>query len=130
MSTAAAWNWHIDCGGAIDTEHIGGVDDSLLPAGEVGEVLVRGATVMQGYWMNPEASVATLANDWLHTGDIGCLDQALGMRPDGLVLCGSLRKFIKLMMEYFLARSPSGRTVASSLSAVACGPWQAAQPIS
>ena len=48
--------------------------DVPLPPGEAGEVLVRGPTVMAGYWMNPEASAATLANDWLHTGDIGSFD--------------------------------------------------------
>ena len=44
------------------------------PTGEAGEVLVRGATVMAGYWMNPDASAATLANGWLHTGDVGAFD--------------------------------------------------------
>ncbi|MEO8740194.1 MAG: AMP-binding protein [Casimicrobiaceae bacterium] len=48
--------------------------DASLPVGEAGEILVRGATVMQGYWMNPDATAATLANGWLHTGDIGVLD--------------------------------------------------------
>jgi long-chain acyl-CoA synthetase len=48
--------------------------DAPLPAGELGEVLVRGPTVMAGYWMNPDASAATLANGWLHTGDVGVLD--------------------------------------------------------
>ncbi|MEO8674932.1 MAG: AMP-binding protein [Casimicrobiaceae bacterium] len=48
--------------------------DVPLPPGEAGEVLVRGPTVMAGYWMNSEASAATLANDWLHTGDVGSFD--------------------------------------------------------
>ncbi len=48
-------------------------DDRSLPAGEVGEVLVRGATVMRGYWRNPEASARALANGWLHTGDLGSM---------------------------------------------------------
>ncbi|HJW25521.1 MAG TPA: AMP-binding protein [Rhodocyclaceae bacterium] len=53
---------------------IADADDNPLPAGAIGEVLVRGATVMAGYWHNPEASAATLRNGWLHTGDVGCLD--------------------------------------------------------
>ncbi|MCX7176363.1 MAG: AMP-binding protein [Proteobacteria bacterium] len=50
-------------------------EDRSLPSGEVGEVLVRGDTVMAGYLNNPDASARTLAHGWLHTGDIGCLDE-------------------------------------------------------
>jgi long-chain acyl-CoA synthetase len=53
---------------------IGGPDDAPLPTGEVGEVLVRGPTVMREYWGNAEATASTLANGWLHTGDLGALD--------------------------------------------------------
>ena len=49
-------------------------DDRPLPAGEIGEILVRGDTVMAGYWNNPQASAETLRNGWLHTGDVGSLD--------------------------------------------------------
>ena len=55
---------------------IADASDAALPVGEAGEVLVRGPTVMQGYWQNAEASAATLANGWLHTGDIGAIDDA------------------------------------------------------
>jgi long-chain acyl-CoA synthetase len=58
---------------------IGGPGDLPLPAGEVGEVLVRGPTVMREYWRNAEATARTLANGWLHTGDLGVLD------PDGFL---------------------------------------------
>jgi long-chain acyl-CoA synthetase len=53
---------------------IGDPADAPLPTGEAGEVLVRGPTVMAGYWMNPDATARTLAHGWLHTGDVGCLD--------------------------------------------------------
>jgi long-chain acyl-CoA synthetase len=45
-----------------------------LPAGETGEVVVRGETVMPGYWNNPEATAQTLRDGWLKTGDMGQLD--------------------------------------------------------
>ena len=45
-----------------------------LPPGETGEVVVRGDTVMPGYWKNPEATAQALRGGWLYTGDIGSLD--------------------------------------------------------
>jgi len=50
-------------------------DDRPLPSGEIGEILVRGDTVMAGYWNNPGASAETLRNGWLHTGDVGSMDE-------------------------------------------------------
>lgn len=49
-------------------------EDRPLPPGENGEVVVRGDLVMMGYWENPEANAQTLRNGWLHTGDVGYLD--------------------------------------------------------
>lgn len=49
-------------------------DDRPVPTDEPGEVCVRGDCVMRGYLNNPEATAKTLANGWLHTGDIGRLD--------------------------------------------------------
>ncbi|MBS0446015.1 MAG: long-chain fatty acid--CoA ligase [Proteobacteria bacterium] len=49
-------------------------DDRELPRGSVGEVIVRGPNVMQGYWNKPEQTAATLRNGWMHTGDGGRMD--------------------------------------------------------
>lgn len=46
----------------------------ILPAGETGEVCVRGGNVMMGYWRRPEATAQTMREDWLLTGDIGHQD--------------------------------------------------------
>lgn len=45
-----------------------------LGVGEVGELIVRGPQVMQGYWKAPDATASTLRNGWLFTGDIGSMD--------------------------------------------------------
>lgn len=43
--------------------------------GEPGEILLRGPTVFQGYWENPAATADALRDGWLHTGDMGIIDQ-------------------------------------------------------
>jgi len=53
---------------------IGDAQGNPLPAGETGEIMVRGATVMPGYWQNPEATAKTIVNGWLLTGDMGRMD--------------------------------------------------------
>ena len=49
-------------------------EDRELPAGAQGEIAVRGANVMEGYWRKPEETAATLRGGWLHTGDLGTMD--------------------------------------------------------
>jgi len=51
-------------------------EDRDLPPGEVGEILTRSDCVMAGYWNNPQATAQALRGGWLHTGDLGSLDEA------------------------------------------------------
>jgi len=50
-------------------------DGSLVPAGERGEVVLKGDNVMLGYLNRPDATAETLGDGWLHTGDVGILDE-------------------------------------------------------
>jgi long-chain acyl-CoA synthetase len=48
--------------------------DQVLPPNTTGELAVKGPTVMKGYWNMPEETTAALRNGWLHTGDVGHMD--------------------------------------------------------
>ncbi len=71
---------------------VGDAEDRPLPPGELGEVLVRGDTVIPGYWDDPAATAAALQGGWLHTGDLGVLDEdgylTLKDRSKDLIISG------------------------------------------
>ena len=81
-------------------------DDNPLPAGEIGEILVRGQSVMRGYWRNPEASAETLRNGWLHTGDVGSLDEdgylTLRDRSKDMIISGGSNIYPREVEEVLL----------------------------
>ena len=52
-----------------------GSDGAEMPRGEPGEVVAKGPTIMKGYLNNPEATGETIRNGWLHTGDVGVMDE-------------------------------------------------------
>jgi fatty-acyl-CoA synthase len=49
-------------------------NDQEVPPGQIGELVIRGPAVMKGYWRKDDLTEKTLANGWLHTGDMGYMD--------------------------------------------------------
>jgi long-chain acyl-CoA synthetase len=80
--------------------------DRPLPAGEIGEILVRGDVVMAGYWNNPAASAETLRDGWLHTGDVGSLDEdgflTLKDRSKDVIISGGSNVYPREVEEVLL----------------------------
>lgn len=83
-----------------------GPEGSPLPAGEVGEIAVRGPQVMAGYLDNPEANAKTLVDGWLLTGDLGHLDRAgyltLHDRAKDMVISGGTNIYPREVEEALL----------------------------
>ena len=82
--------------------------------GEIGEVLIRGDTVMKGYWRNAEASRAAIKDGWLYTGDIGSIDTygylTLRDRSKDVIISGGTNIYPREVEEALL-RHPALREV-------------------
>jgi long-chain acyl-CoA synthetase len=62
--------------GRIKLKTVGpALNDVEVKIAEDGEILVRGECVMKGYWRDPESTARTVIDGWLHTGDIGVMDE-------------------------------------------------------
>jgi len=89
-------------------------EDREVPVGEVGEIVTRSDVVMEGYWRNPEATAKTLRNGWLHTGDVGQMDEDgyvfLLDRSKDMIVSGGENIYPR-EVEEVLARHPAVREV-------------------
>ena len=112
-----------------------------------GEVLTRGPHVMKGYWKNPQATAESLVDGWLHTGDLGRLDEdgflSITGRKKELLVLSNGKKVVPPVIEGILLADPcidqvvvcgEGRNFLSALvvphwdylcQAMACDPAQA-----
>jgi acyl-CoA synthetase (AMP-forming)/AMP-acid ligase II len=79
---------------------------NALPAGSIGEVLVRSDVTMAGYWNDPAASEKALAGGWLHTGDLGCFDHegflVLKDRSKDVIISGGSNVYPREVEEVLL----------------------------
>ena len=77
--------------------------DKPLPTGEPGEVCIAGPQTMAGYWKNPEATAKTLVDGWIHTGDVGYLDEDgflyLIDRIKDLIICSGYNVYPRVVEE-------------------------------
>jgi acyl-CoA synthetase (AMP-forming)/AMP-acid ligase II len=90
-------------------------DGNDVGPGGVGEMLLRGETVMKGYWRKPEATAETIRDGWLHTGDVGTIDGdgyiTLVDRLKDMIISGG-RNIYSVEVENVLAGHPAVAEVA------------------
>lgn len=87
----------------------------VLPTGEIGEIMVRGRNVMRGYNRLPEETAKTITNGWLHTEDLGKLDEdgfvtITGRKKDLIISAGE--NIYPREIEEALAQHPKVKEVA------------------
>ena len=81
-------------------------NDRELPPGETGEVVTRSDCVMAGYWGNEAATAQTVRGGWLHTGDVGSMDErgflTLRDRSKDLIISGGSNIYPREIEEVLL----------------------------
>ncbi len=79
----------------------------MLPPGQPGEICIRGPQVMQGYWNRPEETAKMLRGGWLHTGDIGVMDEdgyfSVVDRAKDMIIAGGYKVFPREVEEVLYA---------------------------
>ncbi|MGQ9759206.1 MAG: long-chain-fatty-acid--CoA ligase [Candidatus Methanomethylicaceae archaeon] len=78
-------------------------EDNELPTNEVGEIVVRGPSVMKGYWNKPQETEEAFRNGWFHTGDLGRMDEEgylyIVGRKKEMIISGGFKVFPREVEE-------------------------------
>jgi acyl-CoA synthetase (AMP-forming)/AMP-acid ligase II len=97
---------------AINDVKIVDLDTGLqeMPINQEGEIVIKGPTVMNGYWNQPEETAKSIRDGWLYTGDIGLLDEEgylkIVDRKKELILCSGFNVYPS-DVENILSRHPA-----------------------
>lgn len=82
-------------------------NDQILPSGQIGEVVTRSDLVMKGYWNSSSLTAEVMRNGWLHTGDLGCLDEGgylfLVDRKHDMIITGGFNVYPREVEEVLSA---------------------------
>jgi acyl-CoA synthetase (AMP-forming)/AMP-acid ligase II len=85
------------------------VDGRDAAAGQIGEIVLRGETLMKGYWNRPEATAEAMRDGWLHTGDLARIDadgyMTLVDRMKDMIITGGMNVY-SAEIENALAAHP------------------------
>lgn len=91
------------------------VQQCILPPGETGEIVIRGDLIMTGYWRQPDKTADAIVDGWLHTGDLGSIDEEgfifINGRTKDVIISGGFNVY-PLDVESALARHPAVRDCA------------------
>ena len=97
------------CGRPFTIADVAVVDqeDSFLPPNEPGEIVTRGPQTMAGYWNRPDATAKAFRNGWLHTGDVGTMDEDgffyILDRKDDMLISGGFNVYPREVEEILMA---------------------------
>lgn len=90
-------------------------NDKEVAVGEIGEIVCRGWPVMMGYYKEPEMTAEIMLNGWLHTGDLGSIDQEgylyIKGRKKDMIIVGGLNVYSP-EVEHIIAEHPKVKEVA------------------
>ncbi len=121
---------------------IGDEAGAELPRGTAGEIMVKGDTVMPGYWQNPQATEKTLVDGWLRTGDVGFMDDdgyvTMQDRSKDMIISGGTNIYPReveeallthdMVQEVAVVGQPDAEWGEVVVAFVVCAPGQALDP--